>query len=149
MNEIFRVDGISFNLPGFVLIPDLAPLLGHSAQRGGDPIVPGIPGGDAHAREIDITVVNLNGHIYGRLDHTGAAHPDVRTGMYRNLKFLQTLTTPPATVAGTRTATLQWQSEPIVTKPVHMLGELQTADDNTTRMKAVFRFSFPEGLFEL
>jgi hypothetical protein len=149
LDEQLDIDGINFNLAGFVLAPDLSPLLGHSAQRGGDRPIPGQPGGDPKRREIDITVVNIGLIIQGEITSAGVAHPDIRTGLYRNLKALQALSTPPATVAGTRTATLVWHAETPAPKAVHVLGDLQTAADGWDQIRAVMRLSFPDGLFEL
>lgn len=149
LEELFDIDGTSFTLLGFVLVPDLSPLLGHSAQRGGDRPIPGVPGVDPKARVLDVTVVNLGLIIQGEITSASVAHPDVRTGLYRNMKELQALSTPPATVAGTRTATLTWHGEAPISKPVHVLGDMQTAADGWHQLRAVLRLSFPEGLFEL
>lgn len=149
MNETLVVDAVPFSLPGFVLVPDLSPLLGHSAQRGADWTVPGVPGVDPHAREIDVTLVNLEALVYGEITASSVAHPDVRTGLYLNMKALQALTDPPATAAGTRTATLTWQGETPAAKPVHVLGDLQPVADGSDLFRVVVRLSFPEGLFEL
>lgn len=150
MNETLEIDGVSLNVPGFCIVADLSPLLAGSAQRGEDRRVPGSAGVIANQRRIDITVVNLPLMIFGDNTEAGVAHPDIRTGIYRNLKYLQAnVTNPTGTGDGTRTATLTWQSETPVTKPVHVLGSIDTADARTTMVRGVLRLSFPEGLFDL
>ena len=150
MNETLEIDGVSLNVLGFCLVPDLSPLLAGSAQRGSDRPVPGSAGVIANRRRIDVTVVNLELMIFGANTVAGVAHPDVRTGIYRNLKYLQAnVTNPTGTGDGTRTATLTWQGETPVTKPVHVLGSIDTSDARTTMVRGVLRLSFPQGLFTL
>lgn len=150
MNETLDIDGVSLNVLGFCLAPDLTPLLAGSAQRGDDRRVPGTAGVIARPRRNDVTVVNLELLIFGANTAAGVAHPDVRTGIYRNLKFLQqNVTAPTGTGDGTRTATLTWQSEAPITKPVHVLGSIDAADARTTMVRGVLRLSFPQGLFDL
>lgn len=150
MNETLEIDGVSLNVLGFCLAPDLTPLLAGSAQRGEDRLVPGSAGVIANPRRITVTVVNLELLIFGDNTEAGVAHPDARTGIYRNLKYLKdNVTDPTGTGDGTRTATLTWQGEAPVTKPVHVLGSLDTADARTTMVRGVLRLSFPEGLFDL
>lgn len=149
MNEYLTIGTVAFNVVGCALIPDLSPLLSDSDQLGDDVLL-GSGGVSAYSRIETITVVNLEVLIFGEKDFTGAAHPDVRTGLYRNLKHIHTnVTAPVPTGDGTRTATLTWQSETPVVKPVHVLGNMSTADDRTTLIRGVLRLSFPEGLFTL
>ncbi len=150
MNETLTIGGVSLNVRGFCLVPDLTPLLSGSAQRGDDRRVPGTAGVIANRRRRDVTLVNLDLLIFGDNTVAGVPHPNIRTGIYRNLKHLQAnVTNPLATGDGTRTATLTWQGETPVSKPVHVLGSIDTADAGTTMVRGVLRLSFPVGLFDL
>lgn len=151
MDEQLNIGGHDIAVPGCCLIVDLAPLLSWSEVRGGSRVVPRSPGASALPKREDLTVVNLELVLLGDVAFDGVtAHPDPRTGLYRNVAWLQANIVQPVAVAPfTRTATLSWHAETPVAKPVQVIPPLGLATDKWHKMRAVLRLEFPEGLFEL
>lgn len=151
MDEQLNIGGIDLAVEGACLLPDLSPLLAWSAVRGQSRVVPGSAGAIPNPKREHLTVVNLPMIIQGLVAFDGVtSHPDVRTGLYRNVKYLQTNVIQPVAVSPyTKTATLTWHAETPVSKPVQVLPPLGTAADGHDQLRAVLRLEFPEGLFEL
>lgn len=150
MSEYLAIDGIALNVEGCCKVRDLGPILNGSEHRGSDRLVPGSAGVIANPRRIDVTVVNLPLMLFGRRSFTGTLHPDQRTGLALNVAYIQkNITKPITTGTGTRTATLHWEAQPTLSKPVHVLGGLDLAGDGPPMLRGVLRLSFPEGVFNL
>lgn len=150
MADSFAIGGVSLRIADCWWLDDIGPLLSGSAQLGDDRVVPGAAGVIPYPRVETVTKINLKLTVMGYRDKAGSAHPDTRTGIALNAAQLQAdMTQPPATADGTRSATLTVGSLATLTKPVHVLGEMDFGGYGPNGLRGVLRLSFPEGLFDL
>ena len=149
-SEYMTIDGVSTEIDQCWHVPDYSALLAGSDQRGSDRIVNIQPGAIPYPRVETVTVVNLGVMVFGWKSKTGADHTDVRAGLVLNAaQMQQDFTKPVESTSGTRTAVLHMAGLDPLTKPVHVLGNLDFAGYGPNAMRGVMRLSFPEGLFDL
>lgn len=146
----FTIDGTSVRVPGCCEAFDLAPLIGGSAKRGQDRLLPGTAGVIANPRRKTVTKVNLELKVFGDRDFAGVAHADYDEGLALNMAHLQANVADPPTIGDTRTGVLTWGSLSIPSKPLVCDDDMSPETSKGGRMiLATLRLSFPEGTFDL
>lgn len=151
MSKNLTIGGIPLRVTGCIQAVDLAPLIGGSAVRGRNTLIPGTAGVIAQPRRITETKVNIDLKVFGYKTFAGASHPNVEDGVGINFGYLvANVVTPPTPPTATRTAALTWGSLTIATKPVQVDADLSPRFvDGPNMITATLRLTFPEGLFVL
>ena len=145
-----EIGSLVLAVPGCCEIEELGSLIGGSAVRGDNRIINVQPGRRAYEPVVDETETSVRLFIYGANDFTGSPHADQWDGIYANLATLHAGVLARPGGDGTRTATLHWNTETELTKPVQVIPPMGLAWEQGAPMyRAVLNLRFPEGLFDL
>lgn len=146
------IDGVLLNTPAWDCT-DLTTLWVEATVRGGDRLLPGVPGVIPYRRRLDVTTYALPMLISGDVDQDGTDYPNAWVGLETNMDVLWSdVVAPTNTGDGTRPAVLTMPSGLERTADVHVLGlrvsSAVGASTDHALVRAVLQLSVPAGRFE-
>lgn len=129
-------------------VMDYTPLKEPAAQRGGDRLIPGLPGVRAHRRRNTVTVKQIPMQITGVVDSDGDPFADGLNGLQQNIdEIIDSIVEPVASATGTRSATWHLPDGSTRTAQIHVTG-LQLQRVSPVEARAVLTISIPAGRFQ-
>jgi len=116
--------------------------------RGSDVVIPGVAGVKARRRRQTATEHTLEMMILGDVNVSNATYSNAIQGVQSNVNYLRYyVVDPPATTAGTHSATLTLADGTTDTTPVHVTGFEVGDSIGFGKLRATLDISIPAGVF--
>lgn len=141
-----EINGISMHTPAWTVV-DLTMLWMGAEIRGGDRLLPTVPGVIPYRRRMTVTQHSLPMVIVGYVDESGTPYSDPWEGLEANIDYLRGWIVDPTNVGdGTLPAELTMPSGVTRTADIHVVA-LSLGNISKAMMRATLEISIPQGVF--